>query len=719
MGYTLQNEFSIGSEQSDNISRVASLADSLSQVTSANFAGSIREEAEVLRDWRARVAVIGQVKAGKSTFINALIGHPGFVPTDVNPWTAAVTNIHFAHPKDPTAGGAFHFFSEEEWKRLYDGDVEAREMAEELLPGFQSDVLHEQVMQMRDRARARLGRLYHHLHGKSHKFDVITPDLLSRYVCAGPEAAEGEKAELVGRYSDITKSADIFQPAGIFKCPTVVIDTPGVNDPFLVRDELTCQSLRIADVYVVVLSVHQALSEVDQGLIRMLASEGAKDVIIYINRVDELEDAGAEISAIQDKVRDTLKKAYADIQLTIHVGSAMWGEIALRGDADAIAAALASDAARTRMEQYEGELPDEPWARLFVLSGLADVRAAINEGINVGAGTQVLKQSASSLQSIIQASESLATQQIDGLEGELGKTGDDADYAAAIRERIEVQSMELEAAVQAIEDVIRETEKNMQDRNEDFFRSLRLSMTHTANAFIEEQTIELKKLFEAKTRGKTWQLETGKIRHSLEEKVILGYGPARSQEDRILQAGLEKARKALGTLMPGSAIAIDTTTLPHNDVKPIAPAIPQTLTLELTSKRGWKFWKSSNMSVDEALKAMRRVIRSEVHPSVEQLCMSAEVALAERVAAATRRMKNVLSGILENLKDQKTESESELAELETIDPSIRVEEMRRRLEVRLNDMRDARAQLTDHARELTFWLDSDESGDKKAEAAQA
>ena len=124
------------------------------------------------------------------------------------------------------------------------------------------------------------------------------------------------------------------------------------------------------------------------------------------------------------------------------------------------------------------------------------------------------------------------------------------------------------------------------------------------------------------------------------------------------------------------------------------------------------------MSVDEALKAMRRVIRSEVHPSVEQLCMSAEVALAERVGAATRRMNNVMSGILEALQAQKSDSEAELQELENIDPSIRVEEMRRRLETRLNDMRDNRAQLTDHSRELMFWLDNEET-ETEAERVQA
>ena len=40
-----------------------------------------------------RIGVIGQVKAGKSSLINALMGKPGLLPTDVNPWTTAVTRI--------------------------------------------------------------------------------------------------------------------------------------------------------------------------------------------------------------------------------------------------------------------------------------------------------------------------------------------------------------------------------------------------------------------------------------------------------------------------------------------------------------------------------------------------------------------------------------------------------------------------------------------------
>ena len=45
------------------------------------------------------ITMIGQVKAGKTTLVNALSGMPGLLPADVNPWTSVVTSLHF----DPRA----------------------------------------------------------------------------------------------------------------------------------------------------------------------------------------------------------------------------------------------------------------------------------------------------------------------------------------------------------------------------------------------------------------------------------------------------------------------------------------------------------------------------------------------------------------------------------------------------------------------------------------
>jgi predicted GTPase len=66
---------------------------------------------QVLADLVCRIAVIGQVKAGKSSFVNALIGVPGLLPADVNPWTTAVTKLHFNCSNAPEGvAAAFKFF---------------------------------------------------------------------------------------------------------------------------------------------------------------------------------------------------------------------------------------------------------------------------------------------------------------------------------------------------------------------------------------------------------------------------------------------------------------------------------------------------------------------------------------------------------------------------------------------------------------------------------
>src|SRR5262245_43845039 len=55
----------------------------------------IDEALKLLARLTCRIAVVGQVKSGKSSFINALVRRPSLLPTDVNPWTTAITQLHF------------------------------------------------------------------------------------------------------------------------------------------------------------------------------------------------------------------------------------------------------------------------------------------------------------------------------------------------------------------------------------------------------------------------------------------------------------------------------------------------------------------------------------------------------------------------------------------------------------------------------------------------
>ena len=136
-----ERAFSIGHRQADALATLTQALTNLQRACPAEFTAALREEIARVRGWQARIAAVGQVKAGKSTFLSALIGRPGFLPSEVNPWTSVVTNMRFGLPGDPASGAAFHFFDEHAWQRIITGDGDTRRMTEEMLPGFRAEVL--------------------------------------------------------------------------------------------------------------------------------------------------------------------------------------------------------------------------------------------------------------------------------------------------------------------------------------------------------------------------------------------------------------------------------------------------------------------------------------------------------------------------------------------------------------------------------------------------
>src|SRR5262249_38551082 len=96
-----------------------------------------------------RIGVIGQVKAGKSSLINALMGKPGLLPTDVNPWTTAVTRIHFGlADAPPNVAAEFSFFAPDEWEQLSNGSGPIRALPHTPLPRFHPHLLHKPPPQL-------------------------------------------------------------------------------------------------------------------------------------------------------------------------------------------------------------------------------------------------------------------------------------------------------------------------------------------------------------------------------------------------------------------------------------------------------------------------------------------------------------------------------------------------------------------------------------------
>jgi predicted GTPase len=75
--------------------RLLRVGDELSQHVDEPAVPLLLAAQKQLREAACRIAIIGQVKAGKSTFINAFVESPALLPSDINPSTVVVTTLNF------------------------------------------------------------------------------------------------------------------------------------------------------------------------------------------------------------------------------------------------------------------------------------------------------------------------------------------------------------------------------------------------------------------------------------------------------------------------------------------------------------------------------------------------------------------------------------------------------------------------------------------------
>jgi hypothetical protein len=279
------------------------------------------------RSVQPSVTLIGQIKAGKTSLINAMIGSPGLLPADVNPWTSVVTSLHINTPNpDPQCRAKFSFFEEKEWDRLMSDGGRIGQLAARAGADDEVDKLRMQVQEMREKARQRLGRKFEMLLGQGHAYGYIDDALLRRYVCVGDD---DNSVDEQGRFADITKSADLYLDRKEIPAAFCLRDTPGVNDTFMIREQITINAVRDSRVCIIVLSAHQALTTTDMALIRIISSRQSRELLIFVNRIDELADPANQVPEIRKSILATLAKNNAPKDIDIIFGSANWANAVL------------------------------------------------------------------------------------------------------------------------------------------------------------------------------------------------------------------------------------------------------------------------------------------------------------------------------------------------------------------------------------------------------
>ena len=230
------------------------------------------------------LSIVGQMKYGKSTFLNALLFGKPVLPTSDTPMTAALTALEYGNRKEAEV----EFYTKEEWQEIL------TKLQDNSLSPEEREALEHTVKTAQKNLGANLEKFF----GKKIR---ISFENLEDYV--GAE----------GKYTPIVKMVKIFLPEENLK-ESQVVDTPGFNDPVVSREKRAEEFLRISDAVILFLYAQRPFDKTDRDLlIRKIPASGISHVIVVLNKVDLLWDDIGDVEKVKEFVEREFKKAISEI----------------------------------------------------------------------------------------------------------------------------------------------------------------------------------------------------------------------------------------------------------------------------------------------------------------------------------------------------------------------------------------------------------------------
>jgi len=535
------------------------------------------------------------------------------------------------------------------------GGGRMREMAASLAPNLDSAEIHKQLTEFERRAKSRLGESFPQMLGKHHLFSSVTPGVLERYVTAGEDrpAIEGSVDESSAHFADITKSADLYFRDNPFGFPTVVIDTPGTNDPFLVRDEITLQNLETADVYIVVVTAQQPLSNTDLNLLRLLQGVDAGRAVIFLNRLDMLEDAAANYQTVLQRVRDILRKEFSTDDIPVIPGSASWGLRAVTptgaqhdGTMDETFAAYAQArgfADSERLAEFtRSHNPDENSleALLLDVSGLSEINAQLARLMTGSRAAQNIATAAGIVSAMVHNYALLTRHEVERLKARAGQ--DETQQREDRKQRktaFETAARELAERFKTFE---RDYAALAAEGTRKISERLNAAVTRLANA--EQAALEEK--LRAGERLDAPKLDTIGIRHRLAGEFLSAFEEVAASMQAFEAEHLREIDRMFSASAPGLEGAMTAGPLPRAPATPSLSPLAQAVALDLDEPRRF-VWQSQSRDPRAAVKALRTGLERDFLTVARELSEVAKKALSTHASGVTRRYRTIVHETLE------------------------------------------------------------------------
>lgn len=281
---------------------------------------SFAEQGRVLR-----IGIIGRVKAGKSSMLNALLFNGNdILPKAATPMTAALTIMEYSE----NVSAEVDFFTQQDideikvkydfFQKALDSKVKEKELenAERIKrkKGVNSLSAEEQ-QECRNKAKSQAERemkddpsfASYDQYRRIKESGKSLSDLEQyRTISAGSveELMNGVLNQFVGSsgaFMPFTKSVTLHIPEKGLQ-GLQIIDTPGINDPVTSRGERTNQLLQHCDVVLIVSPSGQFLSSEDTDLMHQVTTkEGTQQAYLIASQVDN-QLFGSESQGLSDPI---------------------------------------------------------------------------------------------------------------------------------------------------------------------------------------------------------------------------------------------------------------------------------------------------------------------------------------------------------------------------------------------------------------------------------
>lgn len=298
--------------------------------TSAEFE---KNKAELEKAGRLlKIGILGRVKAGKSSFLNALIFNgESILPKAATPMTAALTVLEYA--KTPSL--SVDFYSDDDLSRIetlakeFESELEKNTDAKinELKDKALSKGKEIDELELKERARKsalqELKGVQESIYACYQQYQQISQSQVSASEREANKDFQGSLSEIRAKLKDYVGSSGKFMPFtksitlrldNEFLKDVQIIDTPGLNDPVPSRSARTNEILRECDAVLVLSPAGQFMDQNDVILVRKLAGSVARIFVIASKGDSELygsekDKNGGILNAVFEGIQNTLERS--------------------------------------------------------------------------------------------------------------------------------------------------------------------------------------------------------------------------------------------------------------------------------------------------------------------------------------------------------------------------------------------------------------------------